>query len=247
MLLTLPNAYGDAATNMAIDASLLDSTPAGVAVLRHYGWSEPAITFGYTQRVEDVRNTVDTDLTLCRRITGGGIVDHRNDWTYTTGHQRRSAHRQRACDRPLSQAAQGHSSHAPEAGGRQPTGALPESLPHPAFRIPLPAPRTPHPAHGRPMLCSSGRQRRAQRNWREDRRSGHEADPSGPAHSRLHRPRSLAEDFDFNSFGQALPAQLAHALGLEIGHSNDLRALFDGPRIQQERERFQSAVWLKKR
>ena len=40
---------------------------AGVAVLRHYGWSEPAITFGCTQRIKDVRNTVDTDLTLCRR------------------------------------------------------------------------------------------------------------------------------------------------------------------------------------
>ena len=83
MLLTLPNAYGDAATNMAIDASLLDSTPAGVVVLRHYGWSEPAITFGYTQRIKDVRNTVDDNLSLCRRLTGGGIVDHRNDWTYT--------------------------------------------------------------------------------------------------------------------------------------------------------------------
>ena len=81
-LLILPNAYGDAATNMAIDASLLESLPSGLAVFRHYAWLEPAMTFGYTQRYSDIRPLAPEEITLCRRLTGGGLVDHRNDWTY---------------------------------------------------------------------------------------------------------------------------------------------------------------------
>ena len=82
MLITLPNAIGDAAQNMAIDATLLLNAPAEGALLRHYGWTEPAITFGYTQKYPEVRDAAPEALTLVRRATGGGIVDHRNDWTY---------------------------------------------------------------------------------------------------------------------------------------------------------------------
>ncbi len=81
-LILLPENAHDAATNMAIDASLLDSVPEKSAVFRHYGWTEPAITFGYTQRIREVRTVVPETIRLCRRLTGGGIVDHRNDWTY---------------------------------------------------------------------------------------------------------------------------------------------------------------------
>jgi len=81
-LIHLPETADTAATNMAIDASLLHSVPEESAIFRHYGWSEPVITFGYTQRFEDVKTIVPNDIHLCRRITGGGIVDHRNDWTY---------------------------------------------------------------------------------------------------------------------------------------------------------------------
>ncbi|MFT5837153.1 MAG: lipoate-protein ligase A, partial [Candidatus Azotimanducaceae bacterium] len=82
MLIALPNAFGDAATNMAIDAALLETLPAGLAAFRHYGWLEPAATFGYAQIISEVEKTTGGDLALCRRLTGGGIVDHRNDWTY---------------------------------------------------------------------------------------------------------------------------------------------------------------------
>lgn len=82
MLIQLPNAFGNAATNMAIDSALLSALPQGIALFRHYGWSEPAITFGYTQHFQAVQRTAPPGLALCRRTTGGGIVDHRNDWTY---------------------------------------------------------------------------------------------------------------------------------------------------------------------
>lgn len=81
-LIILPESTHDPATNMAIDAALLDSVPEKSAVFRHYGWTEPAITFGYTQRIQEVRTVVPEGAHLCRRLTGGGIVDHRNDWTY---------------------------------------------------------------------------------------------------------------------------------------------------------------------
>ena len=92
MFIALPNALGDAATNMAIDAALLAHMPVGLAAFRHYGWREPAATFGYTQQYHKVVSELasghapieptQASTTLTRRMTGGGIVDHRNDWTY---------------------------------------------------------------------------------------------------------------------------------------------------------------------
>ena len=92
MLIALPNAFGDAATNMAIDAALLAHMPVGLAAFRHYGWQGPAATFGYTQQYHRVVTELasghapiepaQASTTLTRRMTGGGIVDHRNDWTY---------------------------------------------------------------------------------------------------------------------------------------------------------------------
>ena len=83
MLITLPNAFGDAATNMAIDAALLETIPEGQMTFRHYGWTEPAITFGYSQHHREVAALCSEGIALCRRMSGGGIVDHRNDWTYS--------------------------------------------------------------------------------------------------------------------------------------------------------------------
>ncbi|MEE2987952.1 MAG: hypothetical protein VX372_00080 [Verrucomicrobiota bacterium] len=92
MLIALPNTFGDAATNMAVDAALLAHMPIGLAVFRHYGWLEPAATFGYAQHYHEVVTELasgrapfelaQASVTLTRRMTGGGIVDHRNDWTY---------------------------------------------------------------------------------------------------------------------------------------------------------------------
>lgn len=82
MLLQLPHAFGTAAHNMAVDATLLETIPKDAALFRHYGWTEPSITFGYTQNLSKLLPSVDPDCQLCRRMTGGGLVDHRNDWTY---------------------------------------------------------------------------------------------------------------------------------------------------------------------
>lgn len=81
----LPPRSGSAAENMATDFLLLQRYPGtDHARFRHYGWHRPAFTFGYGQTLAYVRSQLPADETveLCRRPTGGGVVDHRNDWTY---------------------------------------------------------------------------------------------------------------------------------------------------------------------
>ncbi len=74
-----------AAENMAADFLLLRRYP-GPAFprFRHYGWRAPSWTFGYGQKIAEVRAALPRDgsFDLCRRPTGGGLVDHREDWTY---------------------------------------------------------------------------------------------------------------------------------------------------------------------
>jgi lipoate-protein ligase A len=81
----LPTRTGGAAENMALDFLLLQRYPAPTAVrCRHYEWRSPAFTFGFGQKAAWVRGQLPPDerFDLCRRPTGGGIVDHRHDWTY---------------------------------------------------------------------------------------------------------------------------------------------------------------------
>lgn len=68
---------------MALDEALLEgAAEIGKPVLRFYGWQEPAATFGYFQKYADVE--LMTGLRpLLRRPTGGGLVPHKNDWTYS--------------------------------------------------------------------------------------------------------------------------------------------------------------------
>lgn len=82
----LPSRLGGAAENMALDFLLLQRYPrAGVARFRAYGWHRPAFTFGYSQKIEAVRAALPSggSFDLCRRPTGGGVVDHRDDWTFS--------------------------------------------------------------------------------------------------------------------------------------------------------------------
>jgi len=82
----LPERTGGAAENMAADFMLLQRYPhAERARYRHYGWRSPAFTFGYSQKIAFVRSQIPPEgaFDLCRRPTGGGIVDHRDDWTYS--------------------------------------------------------------------------------------------------------------------------------------------------------------------
>jgi lipoate-protein ligase A len=81
----------DAAFNMALDEALLEAMPRLQApVLRFYGWTQPAATFGYFQKFSDVERTTQL-RPLIRRPTGGGIVPHAADWTYAavfpSGHE----------------------------------------------------------------------------------------------------------------------------------------------------------------
>jgi lipoate-protein ligase A len=81
----LPTRHAGAAENMAVDFLLLKRYPSPArARFRHYGWHRPAFTFGYSQKIDFVRAQLPPDETveLCRRPTGGGVVDHRADWTY---------------------------------------------------------------------------------------------------------------------------------------------------------------------
>jgi len=80
--LFLNSGKGTAAFNMALDETLLEAMPRlQKPVLRFYGWTEPAATFGYFQKFSEV--AAATKLRpLIRRPTGGGIVPHDADWTY---------------------------------------------------------------------------------------------------------------------------------------------------------------------
>ena len=81
----LPNRAAVAAENMATDFLLLRRYPEVAVRFRHYDWHRPAFTFGYSQKIEFVRGQLppnDEPFDLCRRPTGGGVVDHREDWTF---------------------------------------------------------------------------------------------------------------------------------------------------------------------
>jgi lipoate-protein ligase A len=73
----------DAAFNMALDEALLENVSRlGKPVLRFYGWTESAATFGYFQKFSEVGRATML-RPLIRRPTGGGIVPHDADWTYS--------------------------------------------------------------------------------------------------------------------------------------------------------------------
>lgn len=73
----------EAACNMALDEALLELAPAiGRPVLRFYGWSEPAASFGYSQHYAEIERWTRL-RPLVRRPTGGGLVPHDADWTYS--------------------------------------------------------------------------------------------------------------------------------------------------------------------
>jgi lipoate-protein ligase A len=69
-----------AALNMGIDEALLKviSGP----VLRVYRWTRPAVSFGYFERWEPVRAAYP-ERDAVRRWTGGGVVLHGEDFTYS--------------------------------------------------------------------------------------------------------------------------------------------------------------------
>ncbi len=69
-----------AAMNMAIDEALLER--ASFPSLRFYRWAKPSLSFGYFGSFSDVAEREAT-RDIIRRWTGGGIVLHGADLTYS--------------------------------------------------------------------------------------------------------------------------------------------------------------------
>jgi lipoyl(octanoyl) transferase len=136
----LPNRTGGAAENMAVDFLLLQRYPQPPQPrFRHYGWRAPAFTFGLSQKLEFIRTQLPPGemLDLCRRPTGGGLVDHRDDWTYTLviprGHpleEQRATHSYRAVHEGMAEAlrAQGLAAITKQTVEEVPTGGGPAGV-----------------------------------------------------------------------------------------------------------------------
>ena len=66
--------------NMAVDEALLGSATA--PILRFYRWQRPSLSFGYFGRYAGVEEQA-AQREIVRRWTGGGIVPHGEDLTYS--------------------------------------------------------------------------------------------------------------------------------------------------------------------
>ena len=73
------------AMNMAIDEALFAAVDDGSEarpLLRTYRWNGPAVSLGYFDPVREARASFP-DVPLVRRWTGGGMVEHGQDLTYS--------------------------------------------------------------------------------------------------------------------------------------------------------------------
>lgn len=78
----------DGPTNMAVDEALLNAFRPGISrpVLRLYGWRPAALSLGRFQKADEVLNLDlcrSEHLHVVRRITGGGIIYHDAELTYS--------------------------------------------------------------------------------------------------------------------------------------------------------------------
>lgn len=265
MLIQLPSAFGDASTNMAVDAALLETIPEGLALFRHYGWLEPAATFGYAQRYSDVQSTLEASseaapiASLIRRLTGGGIVDHRNDWTYAL-----LLHRSLRCtNSPATQLykelheAVSHVLTSMEIPTKlapcprrcpNPVSQIPNPVsqfPNPESRIPHPASRISNPAShcfttpaADDVLLPDGRK------------------VAGAAMKRTKKAlliqgsisrATLPDSFEFAAFQTAFVGAISRQLALSSGALEDIRPLFNAQRIATLRTQFQTDTWNQRR
>lgn len=78
--LILPERAFQGAMQMALDEALMRSVRR--PTLRCYLWEGPCVTYGYFQRYAEVRK-VRPGVPAVRRWTGGGMVDHGSDFTFS--------------------------------------------------------------------------------------------------------------------------------------------------------------------
>jgi lipoate-protein ligase A len=73
--------------NMAVDDFLFQSLPdVPVTYLRFYTWRPPTVSFGYSQdirKVVDVKSLQEQGIDIVRRMTGGKLVLHHKEVTYS--------------------------------------------------------------------------------------------------------------------------------------------------------------------
>ncbi|MDZ4405576.1 hypothetical protein [Prosthecobacter sp.] len=70
----------DGAWNMAADQAWLEQSE--LPVLRIYRWDQPTVTIGYAQNLSKLAEALP-GWPVVRRWTGGGVVLHENDFTYS--------------------------------------------------------------------------------------------------------------------------------------------------------------------
>ena len=81
--LLLKSDPGNCAFNMALDEVLMASaSQINQPILRFYSWTERAASFGYFQKIAVIERATHL-RPLVRRPTGGGLVPHDADWTYS--------------------------------------------------------------------------------------------------------------------------------------------------------------------
>ncbi len=120
-----------AAMNMAIDEALLEY--ATVPAIRFYRWHSPALSFGYFGKFRDVADYASA-RDLVRRWTGGGIVFHGEDLTYSIvipasdrAFDESSISIYEKIHRALAEALKGIGKHTTVAGGVDPSGTRVET------------------------------------------------------------------------------------------------------------------------